>query len=284
MPTTAAAGLPRPRASAGTAPVRGLLLAAVPVVGAAFALGAPAAAHPLYDTKRVLRHTENECLTLPRNECRTVRSPLVPLDAGGVTNVELACEPEFPYVVGWDAEHHEHISLTLASALPDCFAAGAAAAAAAVGSVALAENATICSSNLCNMSTTCCVQSRLMQQIQRRPAHRTAASAAQAATAPHATPGPPGAATEPAVRSTHEHRRPARPAPEIAAGCVSSRPATRATRAGASRAAPDPPRGAPPWSPPAYGSASTRVVAPRNPNRRRGPYCTPIRGFRSGAD
>ena len=152
------------------------------------------------------------------------------------------------------------------------------------GSVALAENATICSSNLCNMSTTCCVQSRLMQQIQRRPAHRTAASAAQAATAPHATPGPPGAATEPAVRSTHEHRRPARPAPEIAAGCVSSRPATRATRAGASRAAPDPPRGAPPWSPPAYGSASTRVVAPRNPNRRRGPYCTPIRGFRSGAD
>ena len=127
MPTTAAAGLPRPRASA-----RGLLLAAVPVVGAAFALGAPAAAHPLYDTKRVLRHTENECLTLPRKECRTVRSPLVPLDAGGVTNVELACEPEFPYVVGWDAEHHEHISLTLASALPDCFAAGAAAAAAAV--------------------------------------------------------------------------------------------------------------------------------------------------------
>ena len=131
MPTTAAAGLPRPRVSAGTAPVRGLLLAAVPVVGAAFALGAPAAAHPLYDTKRVLRHTENECLTLPRNECRTVRSPLVPLDAGGVTNVELACEPEFPYVVGWDAEHHEHISLTLASALPDRFAAGPAAAVAA---------------------------------------------------------------------------------------------------------------------------------------------------------
>jgi hypothetical protein len=134
MPTTAAAGFPRPRASAGTAPVRGLLLAAVPVAGAAFALGAPAAAHPLYDTKRVLRHTENECLTLPRNECRTVRSPLVPLDAGGVTNVELACEPEFPYVVGWDAEHHEHISLALASARPDRSAAGAAppAAAAAV--------------------------------------------------------------------------------------------------------------------------------------------------------
>src|SRR4051812_44856182 len=83
MSTTAAAGGSRPRAS-----VRGLLLAAVPVAGAAFALGAPAAAHPLYDTKRVLHHTENECLTLPMNKCRTVRSPLVPLDAGRVTNVE----------------------------------------------------------------------------------------------------------------------------------------------------------------------------------------------------
>jgi hypothetical protein len=132
MPTTGAAESPRPRASAGTNPVRGLLLVAVPVAGAAFALGAPAAAHPLYDTKRVLHHTENECLTLPKNKCRTVRSPLVPLDAGGVKNVELACLPKFPYVVGWDAEHHEHISLTLASARPDRSAAGAPTAAAAV--------------------------------------------------------------------------------------------------------------------------------------------------------
>jgi hypothetical protein len=143
MPTTAAAQSPRPRASAGTASVRGLLLAAIPVAGAAFALGAPAAApassigsaHPLYDTKRVLRHADNECLALPRNECRTVRSPLVPLDAGRVTNVELACGPGFPYVVGWDAEHHEHIGLTLASAPPDRSAAGAAAAPAAAAAV-----------------------------------------------------------------------------------------------------------------------------------------------------
>jgi hypothetical protein len=134
VPTTAAVGFPRPRASAGTtwtAPVRGLLLAAIPVAGAAFALGAPAAAHPMYDTKRVLRHADNECVALPRNKCRTVRSPLVPLDAGRVANVELACVPKFPYVVGWDAEHHEHIGLTLASTLPDR-SAGAPAAAAAV--------------------------------------------------------------------------------------------------------------------------------------------------------
>ena len=148
MPTTAAAvGFPRPRASAGTTwitPVRGLLLAAVPVVGAALALGAPAAApaaHPLYDTKRVLRHLGNECLTLPKGECRTVRSPLVPLDAGGMTNVELACGPKFPYVVGWDAEHHEHIGLTLASALPDRSAAGMTAAAAPVEPESVTVNA-----------------------------------------------------------------------------------------------------------------------------------------------
>ena len=41
------------------------------------------------------------------------------LGAGVVRTVELACVRKFPYVVAWDAEHHEHIGLALVSALPD---------------------------------------------------------------------------------------------------------------------------------------------------------------------
>jgi hypothetical protein len=89
----------------------------------------------------VLAHTENECLTLRKDECRTVRSRLVPLDAGASTRVELACEPEFPYVVSWDAEHHEHVGLTLASAPPDRSAAGMTAATAPVEAEAVTVHA-----------------------------------------------------------------------------------------------------------------------------------------------
>ena len=37
--------------------------------------------------------------------------------------------PKFPYVVSWDAKHHEHIGLTLVSAPPDRSTAGMRAAA-----------------------------------------------------------------------------------------------------------------------------------------------------------
>ena len=132
MPTTAAAAeSPRPRASAGTVPVRGLL--AVTVVGAALALGpGTASAHRLFDTNRVLEHTENECLDLRQHECRTIQSPRVSLKAGDATTIELACVPGHPFLVGWDATHHEHISLTLVSDPPVDLRAGATAAAAAV--------------------------------------------------------------------------------------------------------------------------------------------------------
>lgn len=113
----AAGEVPRLLVSGGTTSVPGLL--AITVVGFAFALGTPAAAHPLYDTERVLAHTDNECLTLPENKCRTIASPQMSLGAGAVTTVELACVREFPYVVAWDAEHHEHIGLALVSAPPD---------------------------------------------------------------------------------------------------------------------------------------------------------------------
>ena len=67
----------------------------------------------------MLAHTGKECVTLPENKCRTIASPRISLGAGAVRTVDLACVRKFPYVVGWDASHHEHIGLALVSALPD---------------------------------------------------------------------------------------------------------------------------------------------------------------------
>jgi hypothetical protein len=102
-------------------------------------------ASPLYDTTRVLAHTNNECLILPENKCRTIQSQEVPLDAGAVTRIEVVCVPNFPYVVGWEAEHHEHIGLTLVSAPPDR-SGGATASTAAVEP----ESVTVHATNLAN--------------------------------------------------------------------------------------------------------------------------------------
>ena len=131
MPTTAAAESPHPRAAGGTTPVRRLLAAAaVPIVGVALALGAPASAHPLYNTNRVLEHTDNECLNLRHNKCRTIWSPRVSVKVGDAKRIELACVPGRPFLLGWDARHHEHIGLTLVSPPPADLRAAAAASAA----------------------------------------------------------------------------------------------------------------------------------------------------------
>ena len=129
MPTTAAAESPHPPAAGGTTPARGLL--AVAVAAAALALGpGTASAHPLYNTNRVLEHTDNECLNLRHNKCRTIWSPRVSVKVGDAKRIELACVPGRPFLLGWDARHHEHIGLTLVSPPPADLRAAAAASAA----------------------------------------------------------------------------------------------------------------------------------------------------------
>ena len=54
------------------------------------------------------------------------------LKAGASTRIELACLPGRPFLLGWDAAHHEHIGLTLVSDPPVDLRAGATASAAAV--------------------------------------------------------------------------------------------------------------------------------------------------------
>ena len=129
MPTTAAAEFARVHASGGAIPARGLL--AVAVAAAALALGpGTASAHPLYNTNRVLEHTDNECLNLRHNKCRTIWSPRVSVKVGDAKRIELACVPGRPFLLGWDARHHEHIGLTLVSPPPADLRAAAAASAA----------------------------------------------------------------------------------------------------------------------------------------------------------
>ena len=129
MPMAAAAEFQRVPASGGTNSARGLLAAAV--VGAALALGpGTASAHRLFDTDRVLEHTDNECLNLRHNKCRTIWSPRVSVKVGDAKRIELACVPGRPFLLGWDARHHEHIGLTLVSPPPADLRAAAAASAA----------------------------------------------------------------------------------------------------------------------------------------------------------
>lgn len=129
MPMAAAAEFQRVPASGGTNSARGLL--AVAVVGAALALGpGTASAHRLFDTDRVLEHTDNECLNLRHNKCRTIWSPRVSVKVGDAKRIELACVPGRPFLLGWDARHHEHIGLTLVSPPPADLRAAAAASAA----------------------------------------------------------------------------------------------------------------------------------------------------------
>lgn len=128
MPLTIAAQFARGQLWGGASSAWTLL--AITVVTSAFALGTPAAATGLYSTKRVLAHTENECLNLRKHECRTIRSPRVALKPGDAARIELACVPGHPFLVGWDAAHHEHIGLTLVSDRPVDLRAGATASAA----------------------------------------------------------------------------------------------------------------------------------------------------------
>jgi hypothetical protein len=122
---TSAAESLRRHLSGKAIPVRGLV-AAIVVFAAALGPGT-ASAHRLFNTNRVLEHTDNECLNLRHNECSSIPSPRVSLKAGASTRIELACGRERPFLLGWDARHHEHIGLTLVSDPPDRSASAKAA-------------------------------------------------------------------------------------------------------------------------------------------------------------
>ena len=96
-----------------------LPFAASAVLALATALAAPASAQPvIYDVTRIIGHTKNECIGQRAGNCITVSSPRkwVVVDSSAI--IRVSCPNTYPHVVGWDARHHEHISLTALPAKP----------------------------------------------------------------------------------------------------------------------------------------------------------------------
>ena len=72
----------------------------------------------LYNTDRIMPYTSNECLGLKKHQCITIRSKHTPVGIDRFERIALTCPKRFPHVVGWDAKHTEHVSLTLISEPP----------------------------------------------------------------------------------------------------------------------------------------------------------------------
>lgn len=92
----------------------GVALLALPADPAA----ATGSQRSLYRTDRVTPYTKNECVGLKKHECITIRSRHTPVGIDRFERIALACPKGFPHVVGWDAKHTEHVSLTLISEPP----------------------------------------------------------------------------------------------------------------------------------------------------------------------
>lgn len=89
--------------------VRTSLVAALPWLLPA----GPAAAHPLYDTERVIPYQQMECVGTPAGACYRVHSRLTRVGVDRAERLTLACPQAYPYVIGWDAKRHEHLELTV---------------------------------------------------------------------------------------------------------------------------------------------------------------------------
>jgi hypothetical protein len=90
--------------------------ASLALLGLIWSLGSPASAQHIYDTTRVVPFSDSECVGAKGRPCATVRSPKTWIESDTSAAIELFCPPGQPYVMGWDARHHEHISLIVIAA------------------------------------------------------------------------------------------------------------------------------------------------------------------------
>jgi hypothetical protein len=82
------------------------------------ALGSPASARNIYDTTRIVPFSDTECVGAKGQPCTTLKSSRTWIEGDTSEVIELFCPPEQPYVMGWDARHHEQISLIVIAAGP----------------------------------------------------------------------------------------------------------------------------------------------------------------------
>lgn len=91
---------------------------AVLTLALAMALVAPASARRIYDVTRIVAHTQNECVGQKSQDCITVSSQRRWIAVDSSVKIRISCSSAYPYVVGWDARHHEHISIVALSVRP----------------------------------------------------------------------------------------------------------------------------------------------------------------------
>jgi hypothetical protein len=73
-------------------------------------LAAPAQAHPLFDTTRLLQQQGNACVGA--TGCKVIASEPRRIKVGQADDITAHCPDAHPFLVNWDASHHEHIGIT----------------------------------------------------------------------------------------------------------------------------------------------------------------------------
>ena len=68
-------------------------------------------AEHIYDTTRVLGHSDNECIGVPN--CISWEAPSLEIKADQIEVFAVNCPEAFPYIWNWDAEQNEHIFVAL---------------------------------------------------------------------------------------------------------------------------------------------------------------------------
>lgn len=65
----------------------------------------------IYDTTRILEHSDNECIGV--SNCISWEAPSLEIKADEIEVFSVNCPETFPYSWNWDAEQHEHIAVHL---------------------------------------------------------------------------------------------------------------------------------------------------------------------------
>lgn len=71
----------------------------------------PTQAHPLYDTTHVVQQQGNACLG--QKGCKIIALESTSIKTGAARQIDGRCPDNRPFLVGWDATHHEHIGIRL---------------------------------------------------------------------------------------------------------------------------------------------------------------------------
>jgi hypothetical protein len=94
----------------------------------------------LWSPSRVLEYEGNECEALTTDTCQTVTSDPVTVPGAGPALITLQCPSAFPYLVGWDTQQNEFLSVVVTSPDPRIGPAGASSLTVSVTNTAAEDD------------------------------------------------------------------------------------------------------------------------------------------------